>query len=86
MNKVNHIAIIMDGNGRWGKKRGRSRNFGHISGIRVIEKIVKHSIKIKVPILTFYTFSTENWRRPKSEVNFLFDLIRKSLKFQIITD
>ena len=75
MNKVNHIAIIMDGNGRWGKKRGRSRNFGHISGIRVIEKIVKHSIKIKVPILTFYTFSTENWKRPKKEISFLFRLI-----------
>ena len=75
MNKVNHIAIIMDGNGRWGKKRGRSRNFGHISGIRVIEKIVKHSIKIKVPILTFYTFSTDNWKRPKKEISFLFRLI-----------
>ena len=75
MNKVNHIAIIMDGNGRWGTKRGRSRNFGHISGIRVIEKIVKHSIKIKVPILTFYTFSTENWKRPKKEISFLFRLI-----------
>ena len=65
----------MDCNGRWGKKRGRSRNFGHISGIRVIEKIVKHSIKIKVPILTFYTFSTENWKRPKKEISFLFRLI-----------
>ena len=75
MNKINHIAIIMDGNGRWGKKKKKSRNFGHINGIRVIEKLVKDSIKIKVPILTFYTFSTENWRRPKKEIKFLFKLI-----------
>ena len=75
MNKINHIAIIMDGNGRWGKKRGRSRNFGHLNGVRVIEKIVKNSAKISIPILTFYTFSTENWKRPKREINFLFKLI-----------
>ena len=75
MNRINHIAIIMDGNGRWGKKRGKSRNFGHSNGIRVIEKIVKDSIKLKVSILTFYTFSTENWRRPKTEIGFLFKLI-----------
>ena len=75
MNKINHIAIIMDGNGRWGKKRGKSRNFGHLNGIRVIEKIVKDSIKIKIPFLTFYTFSTENWKRPKKEITFLFKLI-----------
>ena len=75
MNKINHIAIIMDGNGRWGRKKKKSRNFGHINGIRVIEKLVQDSIKIKVPILTFYTFSTENWRRPKKEINFLFKLI-----------
>ena len=77
MNKINHIAIIMDGNGRWGKKRGKSRNFGHASGIKVIEKIVNASMKLKIPILTFYTFSTENWKRPKSEINFLFKLIKK---------
>ena len=65
----------MDGNGRWGRKKKKSRNFGHINGIRVIEKLVQDSIKIKVPILTFYTFSTENWRRPKKEINFLFNLI-----------
>ena len=75
MNKVNHIAIIMDGNGRWGKKKGKNRNFGHQNGIKVIEKIVKSSIKINVPILTFYTFSSENWKRPKKEINFLFKLI-----------
>ena len=75
MNKINHIAIIMDGNGRWGKKKKKSRNFGHINGIKVIEKLVKDSIKIKIPILTFYTFSTENWKRPKKEIKFLFKLI-----------
>lgn len=77
MNKVNHIAIIMDGNGRWGKKKGKSRNFGHLNGVKVIERIVKESIKIKIPILTFYTFSTENWKRPRKEINFLFSLIDK---------
>ena len=75
MNKINHIAIIMDGNGRWGKKRGKSRNFGHLKGVNIIENIVKESIKIKIPILTFYTFSTENWKRPRKEISFLFKLI-----------
>ena len=75
MNKVNHNAIIMDGNGRCGKKKGKSRNFGHQNGINVIEKIVKASIKINIPILTFYTFSSENWKRPKKEISFLFKLI-----------
>ena len=65
----------MDGNGRWGKKRGKSRKFGHSNGVKVIEKVVKFSIKLKIPILTFYTFSTENWKRPKTEINFLFQLI-----------
>ena len=75
MNKVNHIAMIMDGNGRWGKKKRKNRNFGHQNGVKIIEKIVKASIKIKVPILTFYTFSSENWKRPKKEITFLFKLI-----------
>ena len=75
MNKINHVAIIMDGNGRWGKKKRKSRNFGHLNGIKIIEKLVKDSIKIKIPILTLYVFSTENWKRPKSEINFLFKLV-----------
>ena len=75
MNRINHIAIIMDGNGRWGKKRGKSRKFGHLNGVKVIEKIVQSSIKLNIPVLTFYTFSTENWKRPKTEINFLFKLI-----------
>tara|TARA_B100002051_G_C16659797_1_gene598505 strand:+ start:553 stop:1230 length:678 start_codon:yes stop_codon:yes gene_type:complete len=77
MNKINHIAIIMDGNGRWGKKKGKSRKYGHVNGVKVIEKIVKASIKFNIPVLTFYTFSTENWKRPKTEINFLFKLIEQ---------
>ena len=75
MNKVSHIAIIMDGNGRWGKKKRKNRNFGHQNGVKVIEKIVKASINANIPILTFYTFSSENWKRPKKEISFLFKLI-----------
>ena len=84
MNRVNHIAIIMDGNGRWGRKRGKSRNYGHAKGVEVIQKIVKYSIKKKIPTLTFYTFSTENWKRPKKEITFLFNLIENYFKKEII--
>jgi undecaprenyl diphosphate synthase len=66
----------MDGNGRWGKKKGRGRNFGHLKGVETVKKIVKNSIKLKIPIITFYVFSSENWKRPKKEVNFLFKLIK----------
>jgi len=83
MNKLNHVAIIMDGNGRWGLKKKNSRNYGHLQGIKTVEKIIKHSIINKISFLTLYTFSTENWKRPKTEINFLFDLIRKSLKKNI---
>ena len=75
MNKVNHVAFIMDGNGRWGKKRNKGRNYGHLQGVKTVEKIVKSSLKLKIPIITFYVFSTENWKRPKAEINFLFKLI-----------
>ncbi len=80
MNKLNHVAIIMDGNGRWGLKKNKTRNYGHLKGINAVETVIKESIKNKIPFLTLYTFSTENWKRPESEINFLFDLIRKSLK------
>ena len=83
MNRINHIAIIMDGNGRWGRKRGKSRNYGHSKGVEVIQKIVKYSIKKKIPILTFYTFSTENWKRPKKEITFLFNLIENYFNKEI---
>jgi len=83
MNKLNHIAIIMDGNGRWGLKRKKSRNYGHLKGIKTVETVIKSSLIKKIPYLTLYTFSTENWKRPETEINFLFDLIRKSLKKKI---
>ena len=83
MNKLNHVAIIMDGNGRWGLKKKNSRNYGHLQGIKTVETVIRSSILKKIPYLTLYTFSTENWKRPDKEVNFLFDLIRKSLKKKI---
>ena len=73
----------MDGNGRWGLNKGRSRNFGHLQGIKIVEEIIKSSVQLKISFLTLYTFSTENWNRPEDEVNFLFDLIRKSLKTKL---
>ncbi len=76
MNKLNHIAFIMDGNGRWGRKKRKSRNFGHLKGVETVKKVVKESIKLKIPIITFYVFSSENWRRPKTEITFLFKLIK----------
>ena len=80
MNSVNHVAIIMDGNGRWALKRGKSRNFGHQQGTRTIEKIVNYSIKKKISYLTLFIFSSENWTRPKNEVNFLFKLLENYFK------
>lgn len=77
MNKLNHVAFIMDGNGRWGEKKKRGRNYGHLKGVETVKKIVKSSIKLRIPILTFYVFSSENWKRPKSEVSFLFNLINQ---------
>ena len=75
MNKLQHIAFIMDGNGRWGKKKNRGRNYGHLKGLETVKKVVSNSIKFKIPIITFYVFSSENWKRPKTEINFLFKLI-----------
>ena len=75
MNKLNHIAFIMDGNGRWGKKKRKGRNYGHIKGVETVKKIVTASINFKIPIVSFYVFSSENWKRPKKEIFFLFKLI-----------
>ena len=75
MNKLNHVAFIMDGNGRWGQKKKKGRNFGHLRGVQVVREVVKASIELKIPIISFYVFSTENWKRPKSEINYLFSLI-----------
>ena len=80
MNQINHVAIIMDGNGRWGLKKKRTRDYGHLKGLKSVETVIKAAIKQQISYLTLYTFSTENWRRPKNEINFLFNLIRKSLK------
>ncbi len=98
MRKINHIAIIMDGNGRWGLKKYNSRKFGHKQGVKTVEKIIQATISNKIRYLTLYTFSTENWKRPKYEVNFLFNmlgdylnknldnLIKNNLKINILGD
>ncbi len=75
MNPLNHVAIIMDGNGRWGLKYKNSRNAGHKAGLSTVEKIIKETIKHKIKFLTLYAFSTENWKRPKKEINYLFNLL-----------
>tara|TARA_B100000575_G_scaffold294271_1_gene309170 strand:+ start:3031 stop:3708 length:678 start_codon:yes stop_codon:yes gene_type:complete len=96
MTSLQHVAIIMDGNGRWGLKKKKSRNYGHLRGIKTVEKIIHASLKVKLNYLTLYTFSTENWKRPKKEINFLFkilenyidnelnNLIKKNIKIKII--
>ena len=83
MNKLNHVAFIMDGNGRWGKKKNKNRNSGHYAGVKTVKKIVEASIKLKIPVVTFYVFSTENWKRPKTEVNFLFNLVSSYFKAEL---
>ena len=84
MNKLNHIAFIMDGNGRWGKKRNKGRNFGHLKGVETVKKIVTYSLKLKIPFITFYVFSSENWNRPKKEISYLFKLINVYFLKEII--
>ena len=79
MNPLNHVAIIMDGNGRWGLKNKNSRNAGHKAGLQTVEKVIKESIRKKIHFLTLYTFSTENWKRPKKEINYLFSLLENFL-------
>jgi undecaprenyl diphosphate synthase len=83
MNPLNHVAIIMDGNGRWGIKYKNSRNEGHKAGLITVEKIIKESIKQRINFLTLYAFSTENWNRPKKEVNYLFNLLENFLSNKI---
>ena len=94
MNPLNHVAIIMDGNGRWGLKHKNSRNEGHKSGLYTVEKIIKETIKQKINYLTLYAFSTENWNRPKKEINYLLVLNDQQiflhflfgLLFQVVQD
>ena len=98
MNPIKHVAIIMDGNGRWGIKNKKSRNLGHRQGLSVVQNIIKKTIKKKIKYLTLFVFSTENWKRPKKEVNFLLKLlenyidnklnefIKNKIKIKIIGD
>ncbi len=96
MNSPIHVAIIMDGNGRWGIKKKNSRNYGHSKGVTVVEDIISAAIQKKIKYLTLYAFSTENWKRPKKEINFLLrllenfihkelkKLIKKNIKLKIL--
>ena len=79
MNPIKHVAIIMDGNGRWGMKYKKSRNLGHKAGLNTVEKIIKSTLQNKIKYLTLFAFSTENWKRPKNEINFLFNLLENFL-------
>jgi undecaprenyl diphosphate synthase len=79
MNPIKHVAIIMDGNGRWGIKNKGTRNSGHRAGLNTLENIIEETIKQKIKHLTLYTFSTENWKRPKKEISFLFSLLEDFL-------
>ena len=83
MNPIKHVAIIMDGNGRWGINKRKSRNYGHKQGLKTVEKIIKESLKKKIRYLTLYAFSTENWKRPKNEINYLFSLLDNFLSNKI---
>ena len=83
MNPVKHVAIIMDGNGRWGIKYKKSRNLGHRAGLNTVEKIIKVTIQNKIKYLTLFAFSTENWKRPKREIKFLFNLLENFLNKKI---
>ena len=84
MNPLNHVAIIMDGNGRWGIKNKNTRNAGHKAGLKTVELIIKNSIDHKIKFLTLYAFSTENWKRPKKEIHYLFSLLENFLKNKLI--
>ena len=79
MNPLKHVAIIMDGNGRWGLKYKNSRNAGHKEGVNTVQKIIKASLRKNIKYLTLYAFSTENWRRPKKEIDYLFNLLEEFL-------
>ncbi|MDA7471850.1 polyprenyl diphosphate synthase [Candidatus Pelagibacter ubique] len=83
MNPIKHVAIIMDGNGRWGVKHKQSRNAGHRAGLNTVDVIINHCINHKIKFLTLYTFSSENWKRPKTEIAFLFKLLENFLQKKI---
>ncbi len=79
MNPLKHVAIIMDGNGRWGLKYKKSRNAGHKAGLKTVEKIIKETLRNNIKFLTLFAFSTENWKRPKKEIDYLFNLLENFL-------
>ena len=79
MKSLKHVAIIMDGNGRWGQKKKKRRYYGHIQGLKTLENIVNYTLKKNINFLTLFVFSTENWKRPLEEINFLFSLLEKFL-------
>ena len=83
MNQLNHVAIIMDGNGRWGLKHKNSRNKGHKAGLKTVEKVIKETINQKIKFLTLFAFSTENWNRPRKEINYLFNLLENYISNKI---
>ena len=83
MNPVKHVAIIMDGNGRWGIKHKNSRNAGHRAGLDTVNTVINQCMKQKIKFLTLYTFSSDNWKRPKNEITFLFKLLENFLKTKI---
>ena len=83
MNPIKHVAIIMDGNGRWGIKNKGSRNLGHRAGLNTVELIIEETIKQKISYLTLYAFSTENWKRPQKEISYLFNLLENFLVTKI---
>ncbi len=83
MNPPKHVAIIMDGNGRWGLKKKNSRNYGHSIGVKTVENIINEAISQKIKYLTLYTFSTENWKRPKNEIIFLISLLENYINKEL---
>ena len=83
MKPVKHVAIIMDGNGRWGIAKKNNRNYGHRKGLDSVDNVVKCCLEKNIRFLTLFTFSTENWKRPQREINFLFSLLKNFLKKKI---
>ena len=83
MNSPKHVAIIMDGNGRWGLKKGKSRNYGHKKGLETVEKIINAAIENNIKYLTLFVFSTENWKRPIKEIDYLLSLLNRYLDKEI---
>lgn len=83
MKQPKHIAVIMDGNGRWATARGLKRSEGHRAGTETVDKLLEHLIKIKIPYVSLYAFSTENWRRPRAEIGALFSLLDEFIKTRL---